>query len=171
MRIAHAKAMVIDGKVTLAGSMNWSRDAALNSEDLNLVVSAQVAETYATHWRQRRSASVPFTGRDQGAGATLREAAREDPQSSCLAHARLARLSDLGRTTARCGRHLWARTGGGGRPQAQPPRAMGLTPMPARPAPISFSSGIERRQGFGDRMLWIQFQDGSGWCRRDIGLC
>ena len=65
VRIAHVKAMVIDGKVTLFGSMNWSKGAALNSENLNLVVSPEVAETYAAHWRQRLSASVPFTGRDE----------------------------------------------------------------------------------------------------------
>ncbi|MBV8111286.1 MAG: hypothetical protein JO012_16135, partial [Hyphomicrobiales bacterium] len=65
VRIAHAKAMVIDGKVTLLGSMNWSKGASLNSENLNLVVSPEVAETYAAHWRQRLSASVPFTGRDE----------------------------------------------------------------------------------------------------------
>jgi phosphatidylserine/phosphatidylglycerophosphate/cardiolipin synthase-like enzyme len=65
VRIAHAKAMVIDGKVTLVGSMNWSKGAALNSENLNLVVSPEVAETYAEHWRQRLNASVPFTGRDE----------------------------------------------------------------------------------------------------------
>jgi phosphatidylserine/phosphatidylglycerophosphate/cardiolipin synthase-like enzyme len=65
VRIAHAKTMVIDRKVTLVGSMNWSKGAGLNSENLNLVVSPEVAETYAAHWRQRLSASVPFTGRDQ----------------------------------------------------------------------------------------------------------
>jgi phosphatidylserine/phosphatidylglycerophosphate/cardiolipin synthase-like enzyme len=63
VRIAHTKAMVIDGKVTLVGSMNWSKGAALNSENLNLVVSPEVAETYAAHWRLRLSASEPFTGR------------------------------------------------------------------------------------------------------------
>jgi hypothetical protein len=39
------------------------RGATLNSENLNLVVSPEVAETYAAHWRQRLSAAVPFTGR------------------------------------------------------------------------------------------------------------
>jgi PLD-like domain len=48
VRIAHAKTMVIDGKVTLVGSMNWSRGAALNSENLNLIVSPEVAETYGS---------------------------------------------------------------------------------------------------------------------------
>ena len=36
-RIAHAKTLVIDSAVTLTGSMNWTRGAAVNSEDLNLI--------------------------------------------------------------------------------------------------------------------------------------
>ena len=32
-RLAHAKTIVIDGVVTLQGSYNWTRAAALNSED------------------------------------------------------------------------------------------------------------------------------------------
>jgi phosphatidylserine/phosphatidylglycerophosphate/cardiolipin synthase-like enzyme len=40
---------VIDGTVTLTGSMNWTRGAAVNSEDLNLVSSAAVAAAYAAH--------------------------------------------------------------------------------------------------------------------------
>jgi phosphatidylserine/phosphatidylglycerophosphate/cardiolipin synthase-like enzyme len=64
VRIAHAKSMVIDGRVTLTGSMNWSRGAVRNSENLNLVVSPEVAEAYAGHWRQRLAASVPFAGRE-----------------------------------------------------------------------------------------------------------
>jgi phosphatidylserine/phosphatidylglycerophosphate/cardiolipin synthase-like enzyme len=65
VRIAHSKTIVIDGKVTLVGSMNWSKGAALNSENLNLIVSPEVAETYAAHWRQRLTASVPFAGREE----------------------------------------------------------------------------------------------------------
>jgi phosphatidylserine/phosphatidylglycerophosphate/cardiolipin synthase-like enzyme len=42
-RIAHAKTMIIDNAVTLTGSMNWTRGAARNSEDLNLVSSSEVA--------------------------------------------------------------------------------------------------------------------------------
>jgi phosphatidylserine/phosphatidylglycerophosphate/cardiolipin synthase-like enzyme len=49
VRLAHAKTMVIDGRVTLMGSMNWNRDAARNSENLNLVASPAVAEAYAAH--------------------------------------------------------------------------------------------------------------------------
>jgi phosphatidylserine/phosphatidylglycerophosphate/cardiolipin synthase-like enzyme len=45
-RIAHAKAMVIDGDPTLMGSMNWTNAAARNSEDLNLIASRPVAEVW-----------------------------------------------------------------------------------------------------------------------------
>jgi phosphatidylserine/phosphatidylglycerophosphate/cardiolipin synthase-like enzyme len=63
-RIAHAKTMVIDGAVTLTGSMNWTNSAAVNSEDLNLVSSATVAAAYMAHWHKRLAVSVPFNGRE-----------------------------------------------------------------------------------------------------------
>jgi phosphatidylserine/phosphatidylglycerophosphate/cardiolipin synthase-like enzyme len=56
----HAKTMVIDGAVTLMGSMNWTRGAAANSEDLNLISSPAVAAAYAAHWRQCLAVSVRF---------------------------------------------------------------------------------------------------------------
>jgi phosphatidylserine/phosphatidylglycerophosphate/cardiolipin synthase-like enzyme len=65
-RIAHAKTMVIDKTVTLMGSMNWTRGAAANSEDLNLVSSSAVATAYAEHWHNRLSVSSPFARRVQG---------------------------------------------------------------------------------------------------------
>jgi phosphatidylserine/phosphatidylglycerophosphate/cardiolipin synthase-like enzyme len=63
-RIAHAKTMVIDGAVMLTGSMNWTRGAAVNSEDLNLVSSAAVAAAYAAHWHERLAVSAPFNRRE-----------------------------------------------------------------------------------------------------------
>jgi phospholipase D len=62
--IAHAKTMVIDGAVTLMGSYNWTRNAARNSEDLNLVASPAVAAAYSAQWRDRLAVSVPFAGRE-----------------------------------------------------------------------------------------------------------
>jgi len=59
-RIAHAKTMVIDGAVTLTGSYNWTRGAAANSEDMNLISSPAVAAAYAAHWRERLALSVRF---------------------------------------------------------------------------------------------------------------
>jgi len=55
-RIAHA--------ITLTGSYNWTRGAAANSENLNLISSAAVAAAYAAHWRQRLAVSIRFKGRD-----------------------------------------------------------------------------------------------------------
>jgi phosphatidylserine/phosphatidylglycerophosphate/cardiolipin synthase-like enzyme len=63
-RIAHAKAMVIDRKVVLTGSMNWTASAGQNSEDLNLISSEEVAAAYTVHWQNRLVASVPFARRE-----------------------------------------------------------------------------------------------------------
>jgi phosphatidylserine/phosphatidylglycerophosphate/cardiolipin synthase-like enzyme len=63
-RVAHAKTMVIDDAVTLTGSMNWTRGAAVNSEDLNLISSPAVAAAYAGHWRERLAVSSPFNRRE-----------------------------------------------------------------------------------------------------------
>ena len=62
--IAHAKTMVIDDAVTLMGSYNWTRQAARNSEDLNLVASPEVAAAYTVQWETRLSVSVRFAGRE-----------------------------------------------------------------------------------------------------------
>src|SRR5467141_283523 len=64
-RIAHEKAMVIDEAVTLMGSYNWTRGAAANSEDLNLISSPTVAAAYAAHWRNRLVVSVRFDRREE----------------------------------------------------------------------------------------------------------
>ena len=71
-RIAHAKTMVIDGRVTLNGSYNWTRGAAANSEDLNLVASPAVAEAYAAHSRGRQALSLKFDRREDWCRAGLR---------------------------------------------------------------------------------------------------
>jgi hypothetical protein len=59
-----AKTMVIDGAVTLAGSMNWTDGAARNSKNVNLISSPAVAAAYATHWRERLTVSVRFERRE-----------------------------------------------------------------------------------------------------------
>jgi phosphatidylserine/phosphatidylglycerophosphate/cardiolipin synthase-like enzyme len=63
-RVAHAKAMLIDGAVTLTGSMNWTRGAAVSSEDLNLISSPAVAAAYAARWHERLALSVRFDRRE-----------------------------------------------------------------------------------------------------------
>ena len=71
-RITHAKTMVIDDRVTLNGSYNWTRGAAANSEDLNLVASPAVAAAYAAHWRDRQTRSLPFDRREDWCRAAAR---------------------------------------------------------------------------------------------------
>ena len=56
--------MAIDEAVTLTGSMNWTRGAAINSENLNLVSSPTVAAAYAVHWHNRLAVSVRFERRE-----------------------------------------------------------------------------------------------------------
>ena len=64
-RIAHEKALIIDRRVTIMGSYNWSKAAASNSEDLNVVTSPEVAEIYARHWQARQTVSVRFADGSQ----------------------------------------------------------------------------------------------------------
>ena len=64
VRLAHGKSMVIDRKVVLTGSMNWTATAARNAEDLNLISSPTVAAAYAAHWQNRLLVSVPFARRE-----------------------------------------------------------------------------------------------------------
>ena len=71
-RIAHAKTMVIDSTVTLSGSYNWTRSAAANSENLNLVASPVVAAAYAGHWRDRQGRSMRFDRREDWCRAAAR---------------------------------------------------------------------------------------------------
>jgi phosphatidylserine/phosphatidylglycerophosphate/cardiolipin synthase-like enzyme len=82
VRIAHAKSMVIDGKVTLTGSMNWTGSAAHNSENLNLVASATIAAAYAGHWNQRLALSSPYTQREDWCQEPVGVKSESSPESS-----------------------------------------------------------------------------------------
>jgi phosphatidylserine/phosphatidylglycerophosphate/cardiolipin synthase-like enzyme len=73
-RIAHEKAMVIDKAVVLTGSYNWTRGAAGNSEDLNLISSPAVATAYASHWHGRLAVSVKFGRSDSWCRSSSAEA-------------------------------------------------------------------------------------------------
>jgi phospholipase D len=63
-RIAHAKTLVIDEAVTLMGSYNWTRGAAANLENLNLVSSPTVVAAYAAHRHNRFAVSVRYERRE-----------------------------------------------------------------------------------------------------------
>ena len=63
-RITHEKAMVIDEAVVLTRPYNWTRGAADNSEDVNLISSPTVAAAYIVHWHNWLALSVRFERRD-----------------------------------------------------------------------------------------------------------
>ena len=63
--VAHEKALIIDRRVTIMGSYNRSKGAVSNSEDLNVVTSSEVAETYARHWQARQTLSFRFANASQ----------------------------------------------------------------------------------------------------------
>jgi phosphatidylserine/phosphatidylglycerophosphate/cardiolipin synthase-like enzyme len=77
--VAHEKAPIIDRRVTIMGSYNWSKGGAFNSEDMNVVTWSEVAETYAKHWQARQTVSVRFADasqwcrRDDRAGSAWRQ--------------------------------------------------------------------------------------------------
>jgi hypothetical protein len=56
--------MVMDGKVALTDSMNWTGGAAHNFESDNLVGSPTIAAASAHHFHQRLAISSPCTQRD-----------------------------------------------------------------------------------------------------------
>jgi hypothetical protein len=56
--------MVIDEAVTLMGSYNWTRGAAANSEDLNLVSSPTVAGPTRRTGNNRLAVSARFERRE-----------------------------------------------------------------------------------------------------------
>jgi len=63
-RYGPGRPAVIDAAVTLMGSYNWTRGAAANSENLNLVSSPAVAAAYAAHWRERLAVSIRYERRE-----------------------------------------------------------------------------------------------------------
>jgi phospholipase D len=77
--IAHAKTIVIDDALTLMGSYNWTRNAARNSEDLNLVSSQQVAAAYGAQWHTRRALSRPYVERAAWCRPAFRFGSRSTP--------------------------------------------------------------------------------------------
>lgn len=60
--IAHEKALIIDGATVVEGSYNFTRQAARNSESLNVVRSIDIAAAYTRHWKARAAAAVHLTG-------------------------------------------------------------------------------------------------------------
>ena len=59
--IAHNKVMVIDSRIVITGSFNFTMDAEeSNAENLLVIPDAALAEEYANNWRERFAHSVPY---------------------------------------------------------------------------------------------------------------
>ena len=59
--IAHNKVMVIDGRVVLTGSFNFTRAAEeRNAENLVVIRDPETAARYAANWRVHRAHSAPY---------------------------------------------------------------------------------------------------------------
>lgn len=61
--IAHNKVMLIDKKILLLGSYNWTKAAEnRNAENLLIVYNhAGLIKDYSTNWTERRKASIKFS--------------------------------------------------------------------------------------------------------------
>lgn len=59
--IAHNKIMIIDGRVVITGSYNFTKAAEKsNAENLVIIESGSVAEKYHNNWQKHRRHSQPF---------------------------------------------------------------------------------------------------------------
>jgi phosphatidylserine/phosphatidylglycerophosphate/cardiolipin synthase-like enzyme len=59
--IAHNKVIVVDEKVVLTGSFNWTEGAEANAENLVLLHNPVLIDTYAKNWELHLAHSVPAT--------------------------------------------------------------------------------------------------------------
>ena len=60
--IAHNKVMIIDGRIVITGSYNFSRAAEMrNAENLVIIESVPIAEKYLQNWQKHHQHSKPFT--------------------------------------------------------------------------------------------------------------
>lgn len=64
--IAHNKIMIIDGKLVITGSYNFTRAAEKsNAENIVIIESGAIAEKYLQNWQKHRSHSQPYSPRDR----------------------------------------------------------------------------------------------------------
>ncbi len=64
--IAHNKVMIIDNRVVITGSFNFTRSAETsNAENLLVIRDAVLAERYTANWLEHAAHSDPYHGRGQ----------------------------------------------------------------------------------------------------------
>jgi len=62
--IAHNKVMILDGRVVITGSFNFTKNAEENNaENLLIIRDARIAEKYAANWHAHAGHSEPYAGK------------------------------------------------------------------------------------------------------------
>ena len=80
--IAHNKIMILDGRVVLTGSFNFTRQAEdHNAENLLVIRSPQLAELYAANWQSHAEHSDAYTGRQSRGDGSRRGASRKEKKT------------------------------------------------------------------------------------------
>ena len=63
--IAHNKVMIIDGKIVITGSFNFTKAAETkNAENLLILESPELAKLYSQNWNHHREHSESYAPRD-----------------------------------------------------------------------------------------------------------
>jgi phosphatidylserine/phosphatidylglycerophosphate/cardiolipin synthase-like enzyme len=63
--IAHNKIMIIDGKIVITGSFNFTKAAeSKNAENLLILESPELAKLYTENWKNHKEHSEPYEPRD-----------------------------------------------------------------------------------------------------------
>lgn len=64
--IAHNKVMIIDGKVVITGSYNFTRAAEKsNAENIVIIESGPIADKYLQNWQKHRNHSQPYSPKER----------------------------------------------------------------------------------------------------------
>ena len=62
--LAHNKVMVVDGRIVITGSFNFTKAAEeSNAENLLVIQDADLAAKYAKNWQEHLEHSVPYEGK------------------------------------------------------------------------------------------------------------
>ncbi len=64
--IAHNKIIIIDKETVITGSYNFTKAAEnSNAENLLVIKSSQLADSYYGNWAEHQKHSIPYVGRDR----------------------------------------------------------------------------------------------------------
>ncbi len=63
--ISHNKIMIIDGKIVITGSFNFTKATeSKNAENLLIIKSEELPKLYIENWKNHKAHSEPYSPRD-----------------------------------------------------------------------------------------------------------